>query len=247
MPDPVTAPAPKTDAPPPAADPAKPVETPKPADAAPPKGPESPPPPLGAPAKPAEPAKPADAPKPGDPPKPDADKKETQPRAEDGKFVAAELKVPEGVKVDEKLLDQFKQLAPTIGISTKQAQALLELQVKGAQEQERLITEAMQRQRVDDLNKLKGDPEFGGAKFDQTVAGSKSILSSLKYGPAVSKKLEAYGLDCDPDITRLFAEVRSLIAEDSTSSRLTSPHPVANGAPLTQTERQARTYKEQPK
>src|SRR5436305_15190687 len=139
-------------------------------------------------------------------------------------------------------MEQFKALAPTIGISTKQAQALLEMQIKGAQEQERQITESMQRQRYDDLQKLKSDPEFGGAKFDATVAGSKSILSSLKFGPAVSKKLEAYGLDCDPDFTKLFAEVRSLIAEDSTSSRLTNTHPVKNGAPMSQTERQARTY-----
>lgn len=242
MPDPVTAPAKPADAPPPATDPAKPVDTPKPADAPPPKPTDAPPPKAGDQPPPKTEQKPAET-KPGDPPKPDADKKDAQPRAEDGKFVAAELKVPDGVKVDEKLLDQFKQLAPAIGISTKQAQALLELQVKGAQEQERLLTEAMQRQRVDDLNKLKGDPEFGGAKFDATVAGSKSILSSLKYGPAVSKKLEAYGLDCDPDITRLFAEVRSLIAEDSTSSRLTNPHPGANGTkPMSQIDRQAATY-----
>jgi hypothetical protein len=243
MPDPVTAPAKPADAPPPAADPAKPVETPKPADAPPPKPADAPPSKAGDQPPPKTEQKPADAPKPGETAKPE-EKKETQPRGDDGKFVAAELKVPEGVKVDEKLLDQFKQLAPTIGISTKQAQALLELQVKGAQEQERLLTEAMQRQRVDDLNKLKGDPEFGGAKFDATVAGSKSILSSLKYGPAVSKKLEAYGLDCDPDITRLFAEVRSLIAEDSTSSRLTSPTPANGAKPMSQIDRQAATYQQ---
>lgn len=237
MADPV--PAAKTDAPPPAAEPAKPADTSKPADAPPPKPSDAPPPPAG--------DKPVDAPKPGDAPKPETDKKDAPPRGEDGKFVPTELKMPEGVKVDTKLMETFKSLAPTIGISTKQAQALLDMQVKATQETERRITEEMQRQRHSDLEKLKGDPEFGGAKFDATVAGSKSILSSLKYGPAVSKKLEAYGLDCDPDFTKLFAEVRSLIAEDSTSSRLTSPTPANGAKPMSQIDRQAATYEEQPR
>lgn len=240
MPDPApaTQTPPAQQAPPPA-EPAKPTETPKPADTPPPKPADAPPP------------KPGDAPPPSTEQKPPeqtpeqkaAADKEAKERDDKGRFVAAELKVPDGVKVDEKLMETFKSLAPTIGITTKQAQALLEMQVKATQETERQITESMQRQRVSDLEKLKGDPEFGGAKFDQTLAQSRSILEKMKFGPAVSKKLEAYGLDCDPDFTKFLAEVRSLIAEDSTSSRLFNTPPAANGTkPRSQTERQAATY-----
>jgi hypothetical protein len=237
MPDPVaTPPAQQT----PPAEPAKQTETPKPADTPPPKPADTPPP------------------KPGDQPPPKTEQKPAEQtpeqkaaadkaRDEQGRFVAAELKVPEGVKVDEKLMEQFKSLAPAIGISTKQAQALLEMQVKATQEQARQIDEAMQKQRVADLEALKGDKDFGGAKFDQTRAQVRSILEKTKYGPAVSKKLEAYGLDCDPDFTRFLAEVRSFIAEDSTSSRLTNPSPANGTQPMSQIDRQAATYKNQPR
>lgn len=241
MADPVA--TPPTQQTPPPAEPAKPADPPKPADAPPPKPADAPPPQTGDKPPPQTEQKPPEQ----TPEQKAAADKEAKERDDRGRFVAAELKVPEGVKVDEKLMETFKSLAPTIGISTKQAQALLEMQLKATAEQERAITESMQKQRVADLEKLKGDPEYGGAKFDATLRGSKSILSALKFGPAVSKKLEAYGLDCDPDFTKLFAEVRSLIAEDSTSSRLTDTPPVVNGAPRSLTERQARTYKEQPK
>jgi hypothetical protein len=158
-----------------------------------------------------------------------------------------DLKLPEGAKFDAKLVDEFKAImADPKTTAPQKAQALVEWQARNAAAQEKSLTEQMQRARVADLEQLKGDPEYGGAQFDRTVAAARSILANTKYGPAVSKKLQMYGLDCDPDFVKYNAEIRSLIAEDSTSSRLTTPTPATNGAPMSQTARQAATYKDQP-
>lgn len=121
-------------------------------------------------------------------------------------------------------------------------QKLVELQHNFNKAQEQAFTEQMQRNRVADLDKLKGDPKYGGAMFDKTRADARSILERSEHGKAVSKKLEIYGLDCDPDFVKLFAEFRSLVSEDSTSSRVPNPVPAVEARPTTQTERMAKRY-----
>jgi hypothetical protein len=243
--------APNPAAPPPPAAPAgtppAPAPGTPPAPAAPAGAPQTPPAAPPAPDKPATP--PTDPAKPGEP----ADAAGPK-RGPDGKFLPEPLipadwkpKAPDGVKLDEGLLGNFRAIMADPKLSpADRAQKLVDLQIQANAAQERAFAETLQRQRHADLEALKGDPEYGGAKFDQTRAQVRSILEKTKYGPAVSKKLEAVGLDCDPDFTRFLAEVRSVIAEDSTSSRLFSPAPVVNGAPKSQTERQAATYKQQP-
>jgi hypothetical protein len=252
MADAVAAPAAPASAPPPAA--------PPPAAAAAPPAP----PPVAAP-----PAAPAAPPAPGEPaaPSPAAAPAAGPARGPDGKFLpkageapaatAADAPLlavdwkptaPAGVKLDDGLLGSFRGIMADPKLShADRAQKLVDLQIQANAAQERANAEILQRQRHADLEQLKGDPEYGGAKFDQTRAQVRSILEKTKYGPAVSKKLEAVGLDCDPDFTRFLAEVRSVIAEDSTSSRLTSPTPGSNGAPMSQLDRQAATYSNQPK
>jgi hypothetical protein len=117
--------------------------------------------------------------------------------------------------------------------------ALNHEQVKG---NEKAFVEQMQKNRVADLEKLKGDPKFGGAMFDRTRADARSILEKSEHGPEVSKLLETYGLDCHPAFTKLFAEFRSLISEDSTPSRVPNPVPAVEQRPQTQTQRVANRY-----
>lgn len=250
--------APAVAPPVPAATPAAPAAPVAAAPVATPPAAETPQAPAAATPAPAQPAAAAPA----------APAQDARPRGPDGKFlpkagdpapvaaapVDAPLipadwtpKAPDGVKLDDGLLGSFRTIMGDPKLShADRAQALVDLQLKANAKQEADFAATLQRQRHADLEALKGDPEYGGAKFDQSRAQMRSILEGTKYGPAVSKKLEAVGLDCDPDFTRFLAEVRSFIAEDSTSSRLTNPTPVVNGAPLSQTARQAATYKQQP-
>lgn len=240
-------------APPPAPAP-QPTPTPQPAPAA-PTAPAAPAAPAPAPAAPAAPES-VLAPKPADPAAPAA-----PTRGPDGKFlpkaaepapeaapVPIELKLPQGAKLDEKLLGEFKTIMgdPKTTVPQK-AQALIDLQLRAGAAQQKSLDEQMKRNRVQDLETLKGDPKYGGAFFDQTRDAARSILSKTASGPAVSKKLEMYGLDCDPDFVKLFAEFRSLVAEDTTSGRMHNAAPEVAQRPQTQTERVAGIYKNQPK
>jgi hypothetical protein len=241
--------------------------TPPPAPPAAPAQPATPAPSTPPPAAPAQPQSNAAQAQPPAPPAP-AEAPAGPARGPDGKFApkaeaapaapAADPladwkpklpeKLPDGVVLDEKRVTAAKAILADAKLSpADKMQALVDLDLQSRAGEIASIKETIQRQRVADLEKLKGDPEFGGAKYDATVNGSKSILSSLKYGPAVSKKLEMYGLDCDPDFVRLFAEVRSFIAEDSTATRLTNASPSVQQRPMSQLERQAQNYKNQPR
>ena len=229
---------------------------------------QTPPPPSQTP-PPAEPAKPAATPPPvtGEPAKPETDQTKGPARGPDGKFApksdatAAEPakpaapapvddawkpdipeKLPEGVKVDEARIARFKALAKEAGLPAALAQKLVEFDIAERGQEIESLRAMVQKNRADDLQKIKGDPVFGGAHYEETLRGSKSILSALKMGPAMSKKLELYGLDCDPDFVRGFAEIRSLIAEDSTASRISNTAPGVNAAPRSQLDRQAAVY-----
>jgi hypothetical protein len=151
---------------------------------------------------------------------------------------AIEIKLPEGAKVDAAVLDGFKTIAKEHGLNSKQAQAMVDFQIK----QQVVLQEHMQKQRVADLELVKGDKEFGGAKYDQTVAASKSALKQFGGGD-VSTLLEQSGLDCHPAVVKMFARIRSALAEDSTASRLQAPPPDAKPPqPKTMTGRIAARY-----
>lgn len=162
----------------------------------------------------------------------------TEPAKPAAPASAIEVKLPDGAKMDQAQMDAFKGRAQAIGLNSDQASKLLAQELAA----ETAMTEQMQRNRVADLDRLKGDKKYGGAMFDQTRAAARSILEKSEHGRAVSKKLEIYGLDCDPDMTKLLAEFSSLISEDSTASRVTNAVPDVQQRPQTQTERMAKRY-----
>jgi hypothetical protein len=168
---------------------------------------------------------------------PEAAKLATPPAAAE-----IELKVPEGAKFDPAALDAFKSIVKQEGVTGKQAQALVDFQAAQNAAQAKAFNEHVQRQRVADLDELKGDKDFGGARYDQTVAGAKSAARQFG-GEGLSKLLEASGLDCHPDVVKTFARIRAAIAEDSTAGRLRSaPAGEVKAPPRTMQERFAARY-----
>lgn len=153
-----------------------------------------------------------------------------------------EIKLPEGAKIDQAQIDSFKAKAKELGLDSKTASALVEYQYKAGVTQMEALKQQIDKSRAADLEALKGDPEFGGAKFDRTVADARSALQQFG-GEKVSKLFEEYGIDKHPDVAKMLARVRAAIAEDSTSARVPKVPPDAPPQqPLTQLQRIAQRY-----
>lgn len=158
--------------------------------------------------------------------KPKADAKDAADTVpEDGKY---QLTMPEGVEVDQALLDAVSPRFKELGLTTKQAQALTDDFVK------------LQQQRLEDYAKTpagawstaahayfqkngtpdawvdtaKADKTIGGDAWDATVKTSRRAVDQLGT-PALKEYLEASGGGNHPELIRFMAKVGSMIKEDT--------------------------------
>lgn len=148
--------------------------------------------------------------------KPEAEKKEGE---EDGKDKDAEeitpesygeFDIPDGMPINQPLLDEFKQFAATNKMSKETAQAIVSLKVKEVQEQHA----AFQEQRKAWVGELKADPDFGGKGFDSNVKTATLALRQFDTDGSALKVLQATGLDNHPAIVKMLHRVGVGVADD---------------------------------
>lgn len=130
---------------------------------------------------------------------------------EDGKYT---LTMPEGIPVDQELLDAVGADFKELGLTHKQAQQLadkfIEVNTKRAEKQAEQFAETITKWGED----AKKDKEIGGDKWDGTVKDARRAIDTLGT-PELKKYLEITGGGNHPEIIRLFAKVGSMIKEDS--------------------------------
>ena len=130
---------------------------------------------------------------------------------EDGKY---DIKMPEGVELDQTLLDEIAPQFKELGLTTKQAQSLAD---KFIAAQEKRATEQSQgwAKTVSDwVDTAKADPEIGGAKWDGTVKVASGVVG--KFGtPELKEYLNASGAGNHPEMIRFMAKVGAVISEDN--------------------------------
>src|SRR5207253_2790667 len=64
------------------------------------------------------------------------------------------------------------------------------------------------------LESIKADKEFGGAKFDATVAGAKSAEAQF-FGEEASKLFKELGIENHPALVKGLSRIRAAISEDN--------------------------------
>lgn len=116
------------------------------------------------------------------------------------------IKLPDGVKPDQAVLDSFKEMAKK-GPLTPQGVVDFWLNMSAKS------YEAREKQRLANVEAIKADPEFGGPKYDQTVADARSFVAEFG-GEDASKEFVAAGVDTSPAIVKMLARARQLISED---------------------------------
>lgn len=140
-----------------------------------------------------------------------------------------DFKVPSGVSLNAKALDDFKGLAKTHSLSQEQAQALVTFQtdfVKGE-------IEAYEAQLATDKAAIPGliakDPELGGRDTVAKVATMQRAVEAFG-GAGFKKMLDGQGPEVYMEIARFAYKVGSAIKEDSVAGTSGAPGPVEKRA-----------------
>jgi hypothetical protein len=147
------------------------------------------------------------------PEKSDAQKGEADKAAEEKSVKAdVEIAIPEGLKVNDEVLSEFKAIAKEAGLDSKNAQKFFDLEMKAAQAREAEQARAFSQWKQDSIASLK--KEWAGA-FEQNVAHAQRAID--RFAPP--GLLEALGgLENHPAAMQFFAAIGKAFGEDSLAS-----------------------------
>lgn len=126
----------------------------------------------------------------------------------------AEFTAPEGVEsLDTELLGEAMPLFKEAGLSQEQAQKLVDFYAGKLQASEQKSLDAFGELVDGWAEASKGDKEFGGDKFEESVKVANETLT--KFGtPELDKFLKESGAGNHPEVIRLLYKVGKLMAED---------------------------------
>jgi hypothetical protein len=130
---------------------------------------------------------------------------------EDGKYA---LTMPEGVEVDQELLDAVSPEFKSLGLTTKQAQALTDKFIATQQARAEKQAEGWSNTLQKWVDDAKADKDIGGTKWDATVKDSRRAVDRLGT-PELREYLNASGGGNHPELIRFMAKVGSMIKEDN--------------------------------
>ena len=154
---------------------------------------------------------------------PDAGKADATAKGEGGKgdggkegaeAAAYTLTAPEGYPISEGALKGLNEVCKSANLNEEQAKAVMAYMQGNytsfvAQQQE-----AMQAQAKTWIGEFQADKEFGGDKFNASLADAQRALATFDEGGTVSKMLAETGYGNNPDVLRIFARVGRALGED---------------------------------
>lgn len=119
-------------------------------------------------------------PKDGEKPKEGEEPKDGKEKKEEGAPEKYEtFSAPEGVELDQEMLDEFSNVAKELNLSQENAQKLVDFGPKLLQKAQERQTQQWLEIREGWVKDLKADKEFGGEKFNETVERAKRALNTF--------------------------------------------------------------------
>ena len=144
-----------------------------------------------------------------------ADKDKAAPTQETPKPYG-EFTLPEGVTLDKALLDKVAPVFQKAGVTQETAQEIVTTYAQQLNEAAKATAEQQQKEYSETLQTwektIKQDPDFGGVKFDQSVAAARRVIG--KFGsPEFGKLLDSTGIGNHPEFFRFVAKVAGAFSE----------------------------------
>lgn len=130
---------------------------------------------------------------------------------DDGKY---SLTMPEGVEVDQELLDALGPEFKELGLTNAQAQKLADKFIASQQAKVEVQASRWSETITKWADDAKADKEIGGDNWDASVASAQRAMKQFGT-PALREYLNASGGGNHPEVIRAFAKVGSMIKEDS--------------------------------
>lgn len=134
----------------------------------------------------------------------------------------ADFTVPDGMTIDQPLVDAAIPVLKEIGVSQIQAQKLVDMISELRQAESKANSDSYNQTVKDWVEEGKKDKEFGGDKYDENVGIANRGLD--KFGtPKLVEVLKQTGLGNHPEFIRLFTRVGKLIKEDDPGGAAAPP------------------------
>jgi hypothetical protein len=120
---------------------------------------------------------------------------------------------PEGLTLDQPLLDSVTPLFKEFGLDQSQAQKLIDFQFKQ--------NELMESAKEDSFNTLmdtwkeqsRNDKDFGGDKFEENVGVARKAIDQFGT-PELKELLDSHGVGNHPEVIRFMVKVGHFTSED---------------------------------
>lgn len=135
----------------------------------------------------------------------------------DGKTVLAKpeggLKLKEGALLDQTDVDRISAFAKEKGLTTEQAQDVLDREEQGAAAYHTKQLKEVDDARASWIKAAGADKEFGGDGFKQNAELAKRVVD--KFGSEAFKKaLNDTGFGNHPEVIRTFVRIGKMMADD---------------------------------
>ena len=125
-----------------------------------------------------------------------------------------DLQTPEGMEVDQKLMEQFEGIARDANLTNEQANKFATMYAERVQAMNEANSQAWTTMQEGWVNDLKNDSEFGGQKFAANVEIARSAV--VQYGGEdLATALKDLGMDNHPQLVKAFYKVGTAISEDT--------------------------------
>jgi uncharacterized protein (DUF4415 family) len=123
------------------------------------------------------------------------------------------FKTPEGIQIDQAVLERFSPLAKELGLTQEAAQKLIDFQSEYALHAQKTEQAAWDQMQTDWVNAAKTDKEIGGPAFNENVGYASKAIK--QFGTAELKAaMDATGVGNHPEFIRVFAKIGKAMSED---------------------------------
>lgn len=147
----------------------------------------------------------------------DADgKPEGEKPAEEKPIEYTDFTLPDGMKPDETILGQFKEMAQSANLPQEQAQKLVDMASAIVKKSEEATYNLWKETNERWTNEVKSDSELGGQKFDNMRSTINKAIKQNFDGAGEKKLREALtmtGAANNPEILRLLHRLSSKVTE----------------------------------
>lgn len=129
---------------------------------------------------------------------------------DDGKY---EFALPDGIELDAALATEAMPVLKEAGVSREGANKLAGFLATQRQKEAAAISERWEKTQLEWQSASKSDKEFGGDKFDTSLAVANKALN--KFGtPELKEYLSASGGGNHPEMIRLLARIGNAFSDD---------------------------------